>query len=127
MIGVFFFSSRRRHTRWPRDWSSDVCSSDLRRDVARRAVDRLEDTAYAERHLHLAGRVRSRSEARGGGDSSLRLALVDEEYDIDVLVFRRAGEEKRISQASRNSDRHQEATPLHASRTQVLKAQSDIF
>src|SRR5207253_6068746 len=22
----FFFSSRRRHTRWPRDWSSDVCS-----------------------------------------------------------------------------------------------------
>src|SRR5690625_7585889 len=30
----FFFSSRRRHTRWPRDWSSDVCSSDLS-DAAR--------------------------------------------------------------------------------------------
>src|SRR5690625_7686235 len=29
---VFFFSSRRRHTRWPRDWSSDVCSSDLPED-----------------------------------------------------------------------------------------------
>src|SRR3712207_526507 len=27
---VFFFSSRRRHTRYWRDWSSDVCSSDLR-------------------------------------------------------------------------------------------------
>src|SRR5690348_18069582 len=27
--GVFFFSSRRRHTRWTGDWSSDVCSSDL--------------------------------------------------------------------------------------------------
>src|SRR5690625_1155072 len=27
---LFFFSSRRRHTRWPRDWSSDVCSSDLK-------------------------------------------------------------------------------------------------
>src|SRR5690625_6681964 len=26
---IFFFPSRRRHTRWPRDWSSDVCSSDL--------------------------------------------------------------------------------------------------
>src|SRR5207247_6868042 len=26
---VFFFSSRRRHTRSTRDWSSDVCSSDL--------------------------------------------------------------------------------------------------
>src|SRR6266568_8133122 len=26
---IFFFSSRRRHTRWNCDWSSDVCSSDL--------------------------------------------------------------------------------------------------
>src|SRR3712207_9540385 len=29
MICFFFFSSRRRHTRYWRDWSSDVCSSDL--------------------------------------------------------------------------------------------------
>src|SRR2546421_9517658 len=27
---LFFFSSRRRHTRSDRDWSSDVCSSDLK-------------------------------------------------------------------------------------------------
>src|SRR5690625_6458720 len=26
---IILFTSRRRHTRWPRDWSSDVCSSDL--------------------------------------------------------------------------------------------------
>src|SRR3712207_9549429 len=32
----FFFSSRRRHTRYWRDWSSDVCSSDLSEDVRRR-------------------------------------------------------------------------------------------
>src|SRR5258707_9914849 len=30
-ILCFFFSSRRRHTRYWRDWSSDVCSSDLHR------------------------------------------------------------------------------------------------
>src|SRR5438309_3994342 len=30
---VFFFSSRRRHTRWNCDWSSDVCSSDLDLDL----------------------------------------------------------------------------------------------
>src|SRR2546422_10823178 len=30
ILDVFFFSSRRRHTRCSRDWSSDVCSSDLR-------------------------------------------------------------------------------------------------
>src|SRR5437763_13681978 len=29
MVGFFFFSSRRRHTRYIGDWSSDVCSSDL--------------------------------------------------------------------------------------------------
>src|SRR5690349_25061089 len=29
MLFIFFFSSRRRHTRSLRDWSSDVCSSDL--------------------------------------------------------------------------------------------------
>src|SRR3712207_7225165 len=29
VVDVFFFSSRRRHTRYWRDWSSDVCSSDL--------------------------------------------------------------------------------------------------
>src|SRR5439155_12125689 len=34
----FFFSSRRRHTRWPRDWSSDVCSSDLAEIDEQRAV-----------------------------------------------------------------------------------------
>src|SRR2546429_5453635 len=30
-VYFFFFSSRRRHTRCSRDWSSDVCSSDLSR------------------------------------------------------------------------------------------------
>src|SRR3712207_9360534 len=29
VVCFFFFSSRRRHTRYWRDWSSDVCSSDL--------------------------------------------------------------------------------------------------
>src|SRR3712207_8034612 len=35
----FFFSSRRRHTRYWRDWSSDVCSSDLPGALARQAVE----------------------------------------------------------------------------------------
>src|SRR5690606_40825195 len=33
----FFFSSRRRHTRFSRDWSSDVCSSDLKGLVVNQA------------------------------------------------------------------------------------------
>src|SRR5205809_4432131 len=35
---VFFFSSRRRHTRCSRDWSSDVCSSDLHACVRQREL-----------------------------------------------------------------------------------------
>src|SRR5690625_1718811 len=51
---IFFFSSRRRHTRWPRDWSSDVCSSDLIRGPRARygARSRPAD-ARAKRHLLL--------------------------------------------------------------------------
>src|SRR2546422_5009968 len=39
---MFFFSSRRRHTRCSRDWSSDVCSSDLPSDTVRFTVGRFE-------------------------------------------------------------------------------------
>src|SRR5207253_5200035 len=50
----FFFSSRRRHTRWPRDWSSDVCSSDMVETLPRRGyrfvgpVCRLPHTSDAD-------------------------------------------------------------------------------
>src|SRR5215210_5831790 len=44
MFVFFFFSSRRRHTRYIGDWSSDVCSSDLRRARQPRArVEGLRD------------------------------------------------------------------------------------
>src|SRR6266403_2767499 len=44
----FFFSSRRRHTRSLRDWSSDVCSSDLVGNVLARG-DRTPDPAVLKR------------------------------------------------------------------------------
>src|SRR5437763_1686581 len=45
---MFFFSSRRRHTRYIGDWSSDVCSSDLRvpRFQSQPAGDQLLDRSY---------------------------------------------------------------------------------
>src|SRR5258707_12780192 len=45
---LFFFSSRRRHTRYWRDWSSDVCSSDL---VIQAWYDALNDAQTAFRLL----------------------------------------------------------------------------
>src|SRR5690625_6081252 len=44
----FFFSSRRRHTRWPRDWSSDVCSSDLCGGILKPDVVFFGETARRE-------------------------------------------------------------------------------
>src|SRR5690348_4756595 len=63
LLFCFFFSSRRRHTRWTGDWSSDVCSSDLR--------FRGRGTAGAPRargrRAPLGGRRRpARAAARGG-------------------------------------------------------------
>src|SRR5690348_17979963 len=54
MLLVFFFSSRRRHTRWTGDWSSDVCSSDLlgaHIEVDQRALQRLR-RGGGEQFLH---------------------------------------------------------------------------
>src|SRR5699024_8868072 len=44
LFSYFFFSSRRRHTRSKRDWSSDVCSSDLIR--YRRRVAAMDSSAF---------------------------------------------------------------------------------
>src|SRR5262249_58436138 len=54
-VGFFFFSSRRRHTRLVSDWSSDVCSSDLRGGAGARA-----------RLLVAVGQVPERDEPEGG-------------------------------------------------------------
>src|SRR6266849_5005428 len=56
---LFFFSSRRRHTRSTRDWSSDVCSSDLGRrarinesgEAATRSQEHTESWPVCRRHL----------------------------------------------------------------------------
>src|SRR5437762_748660 len=53
----FFFSSRRRHTRYIGDWSSDVCSSDLRpwsSRLAERVAFRADARACQARH-HVEG------------------------------------------------------------------------
>src|SRR5690606_39527370 len=46
----FFFSSRRRHTRFSRDWSSDVCSSDLVQAV--QSLDAAIDAASCVESLY---------------------------------------------------------------------------
>src|SRR5690625_7874224 len=75
----FFFSSRRRHTRWPRDWSSDVCSSDLAKEISDEHLEELcesgtdaiivggTDNITLDAVLDLLYRIRRRSEERRVG------------------------------------------------------------
>src|SRR6266702_7311598 len=88
----FFFSSRRRHTRWPRDWSSDVCSSDLRRD--RRLVDEPEKAAIVAAGLgrrplrrsdDIADQVEGQAAVRAEGDR-------DGVFDLEEIAHEQIAE-----------------------------------
>src|SRR5256885_17209232 len=71
---MFFFSSRRRHTRLQGDWSSDVCSSDLAnpertRRPSRQCRPRRRLWSRGRRH-HGGGNYHFRSEERRVGEES---------------------------------------------------------
>src|SRR5689334_25000570 len=58
---LFFFSSRRRHTRWNCDWSSDVCSSDLDAPIRiHRIIQNPRRQVAEERSWHVAHQVGAR-------------------------------------------------------------------
>src|SRR3712207_6828398 len=81
VLVIFFFSSRRRHTRYWRDWSSDVCSSDL--DPARGPFVQLGEG-------ELAGPV--------DGDEQVQLALLGADLgDVEVEVADRVDLEALLS------------------------------
>src|SRR5690348_17434635 len=72
----FFFSGRRRHTRWTGDWSSDVCSSDLARRRRRsgrpvRHVAQLREAAAARQHAGPEGPTQERGAADPGVDGGV--------------------------------------------------------
>src|SRR3712207_8929239 len=77
-VCFFFFSSRRRHTRYWRDWSSDVCSSDL--EVARR-IARLADGNW----LKALAALEAGSENRQFLDMFIMLMRLAYQRDIKSL------------------------------------------
>src|SRR3712207_9490809 len=89
---AIFFSSRRRHTRYWRDWSSDVCSSDLPRGPrrllrGRRRRGHRSDPAEARRGAH-AGRL---GERRVGEEGRSRWApdylKKKNKHQVDHLII----------------------------------------
>src|SRR5689334_25325866 len=93
---LFFFSSRRRHTRWNCDWSSDVCSSDLAgRQALFAARDRLGKKPFFYHHRpgHLAFA------------SELKALLADPKVPRDVdpaAIDAYRSEERRVGKECRS-------------------------
>src|SRR5256884_6444608 len=78
----FFFSSRRRHTRCSRDWSSDVCSSDL---VTEKLVHVDIQEVRADRAITVRVAVHPVGEAVGVRDTKGILNLVMHEVEVSTL------------------------------------------
>src|SRR2546429_4192345 len=88
----FFFSSRRRHTRCSRDWSSDVCSSDLA-DQGGLSVPRLDSCrAHCARPGFVSGPGAARGDARDPGMAEFLFQIAD---DGTRSEERRVGKECR--------------------------------
>src|SRR5690606_41434940 len=90
---IFFFSSRRRHTRFSRDWSSDVCSSDLRLCASRRC----DPDCHVPQHVSRGGRTMSGIEI---GLWSLGAILFLIYSGMHVAIAR--SEERRVGKESRS-------------------------
>src|SRR5439155_8374532 len=93
-ISFFFFSSRRRHTRWPRDWSSDVCSSDL--VFAREERTRL-DGGVSQGHLRQRARWKGTPAPMKGSIKSLLGRIV---FESRLTAIR--SEERRVGKECRS-------------------------
>src|SRR5256884_3999306 len=79
-ILFFFFSSRRRHTRCSRDWSSDVCSSDLKPES--------QDISYDRCGCGLGGRF-------GGKTGRRRDTLATDGWRAGIRRESERGEDRR--------------------------------
>src|SRR5690606_39685949 len=96
----FFFSSRRRHTRFSRDWSSDVCSSDL---LASRFAHEKPPQPPLGGQAALFGQRRRSSGRFGSGSCQAQSTSIDlirpQSTSIDLRSEeRRVGKERRARQ-----------------------------
>src|SRR5690242_21169134 len=100
---MFFFSSRRRHTRLTCDWSSDVCSSDLDRVVVQQAGDATE----ADQAKRAVGYGTGRKQREVGPAAAVDGQLVDRSL-VDVagkVLLRRVDDRRFRADVNRSGHR----------------------
>src|SRR5437868_11471914 len=98
---LFFFSSRRRHTRSKRDWSSDVCSSDLGLGIAR-SLGRLGVPVYAVESKSLSPVFYSRY-CRGHFGWNIEAAPANQTLEVLRNIAQRIGAHPLLIPTTDNS------------------------
>src|SRR5690606_39281309 len=95
----FFFSSRRRHTRFSRDWSSDVCSSDLsgHREETERLIEKLGPYGLIE--FVRSARVAIINDSKGFHEKLKEFESMKPGEDVIENEFR--SEERRVGKECR--------------------------
>src|SRR5699024_12123694 len=101
---LFFFSSRRRHTRSKRDWSSDVCSSDLWRSPL---VKTVRTTFALTLSLGLAALATG---CAGAPDENQIVELEHAQESEDAAVEEARSEERRVGKERRSGGRTEQET-----------------
>src|SRR5699024_11866957 len=96
-----FFASRRRHTRSKRDWSSDVCSSDLL-DITRESAESATRKIAAIRTCEEAFAAHARAAGPGGRDAQFLAVLFEQPYCRISTVVERRSEERRVGKEGRS-------------------------
>src|SRR5690606_40215616 len=94
LLSFFFFSSRRRHTRFSRDWSSDVCSSDLAYAI-NLLVAGLQLLSYGRRHDNISPACHGSTLGFGPENHSLEI-----HHELHFSFIR--SEERRVGKECRS-------------------------
>src|SRR5439155_14057464 len=90
-------SSRRRHTRWPRDWSSDVCSSDLAATTVAAAGSIQADQVAFQDHAARLGRAFTELQQAIDAAESQRAITAAQARELRALFgYAERSEERRV-------------------------------
>src|SRR3712207_5812112 len=117
-IVIFFFSSRRRHTRYWRDWSSDVCSSDLCKEWNTLPMD----DAHGVRDVIGLSGMSYDNTGQLGANSWRHVAFIEQTRTVDLPMptFGRPGDDRSDSGRSVTDGPNDESLAT-AQQSSVLK------